>query len=167
MRFALLATTLLALCAHPTASVPEDEQIVEARRFFDRFAELEQSFDPDALDLYSDDALIVITYKDPGGRVERVIRLSGAQYKEESRPHLATARDRVEPAKYIDLEFVSEAEGVRINGRRHLKSRRFKGSYSLLIQRDASGSWKIVEERGESIRCWDTGPGTIPTCKGS
>ena len=80
-----------------------------------------------------------------------MIRLSGARYKEISRPRLATARGSIAPARYTDLKFVADAGGVRITGRRQVERRSFKGSYSLLIKPDSSGSWKILEERGEVV----------------
>jgi len=146
-----LAVSVLALCcAVPGEALAEDEQLAEARRFFERFVNLERSFDPAGLDLYADEARIVVVRKYPAGLPDRVVELSGAQYKKVARPLLPAARAINDRAKYFDLRFSREGDGVRITGKRYSERKRFTGTYSVLIQRDASGDWRIVEERGES-----------------
>jgi predicted DNA binding CopG/RHH family protein len=109
---------LLVLCisivpARSSAAAEKSEEkenlIREAKYFFNRCVAMEQSFDPAAFELMSDDAKVENIRIYPTG-MKRKMTLSGAQYKELVRKVLPLAKLRGDTNRYFNMTFTLEGE---------------------------------------------------------
>jgi hypothetical protein len=157
MLAALAAIALLALgqsaSATATAAAVQNagDPIAKAKAFFQRYVELEHSFDPAQADLYSDKAVITNKRVMPDGKVVP-LTVPALRYKKVIRDGMADARKKGDIANYTNDTYTLEKGGkVRINVTRYLALKKYASPMSMVVgPADASGKWLILEEHSES-----------------
>jgi len=117
--------------------------------FFDLYVKLAHAFDPDAADLYADNAVIRNTRIYPGGR-NRTMNMPAPKYKELIRKSMPLAKERGDTSSYRNVTFTQEDRGVRIMAIRHSNLKNYDSPISILISQTESGQWLIVEEISQS-----------------
>lgn len=121
----------------------------QAKAVFDRYIELEHSFDPTVADLYSDDALIRNKRTYPTGQV-RELTMPAPQYKALIRQTMSLTKVRGDTSSYSDINYAREGRGIRVSASRFSNLKKYSSPISLLIAPDESGRWLIFEEISES-----------------
>jgi len=143
-----LLTLLLSLPAgcRPTVAGP----VGEAHRFFDRYVELERTYDPRLVDLYADSALIKKERRLPDGGVQRG-SLSGAEFKALLRRWRPGAADREARNTYSDVSYHDLGNGyVRIEMRRRQLPKNWTSDQEFIVGPGPAGHWVIWEESAEA-----------------
>lgn len=144
-RIALLLLAFVSWTSVPTLAGPVDD----ARALFERYKQLEQSFDPSAADLYADDAVIRNKRTYPNGQV-RELTMPAPQYKALIRQTMPLAKARGDTSTYSEVTFTVEGPGVRILATRFSNLKKYSSPISLLVAPDDTGQWLIREELSES-----------------
>lgn len=148
MRLFSLAVLLLLLPLPPASAEgpkPTSSQLEKARALFQRYIDLEQSFDPALADLYADDALIRNTKVRPGGR-EYTIPIPAHQYKELLRHAIKIAQEKGDKRVYSGIEYVADARGVRMNALRISLLEETSTPVSIVFGPWHDGRWLVLEE---------------------
>lgn len=142
-----IAAFLLCLVLLPTLAFAEagPKEIEEARRMFRNFVLLENSYNPDMVDYYADDARIITTVILPNS--EREFKTTGKAFKEALAPYLYTARTVGEWFAYTNVTAVPEGNGVRILASRTSQLSDETYPYQAFVARGPGGKWLIYEER--------------------
>jgi hypothetical protein len=141
---ALLAAFVASFAISVTAAPIDD-----ARRLFERYVQLERSFDPAAADLYADDAIIKNKRTYPTGQV-RELTMPAPQYKAIIRQSMPLAKAKGDTSSYSDVTFKAEGSGVRILAVRFSNLKKYSSPISLLVTPGDDGRWLIREELSES-----------------
>ncbi|MRR58044.1 MAG: hypothetical protein EG824_07525 [Deltaproteobacteria bacterium] len=123
--------------------------IGDAKAFFDRYVQLENSFDPDVADLYAEDALIKNKRTYPTGQV-RELTMPAHKYKTLIRQAMPPAKLRGDTNSYSEITFSKEGSMVRIHATRFSNLKKYSSPISLLVAPDNTGRWLIREEVSES-----------------
>ncbi|HEX4494368.1 MAG TPA: hypothetical protein VIE43_01760 [Thermoanaerobaculia bacterium] len=154
--FALVVLCRIASAAPPaTATAAPSVQavgdpIAKAKELFQRYVELEHSFDPAQADLYSDKAMITNKRIMPDGKVVP-LTVPALRYKKVIRDGMAEARRKGDIANYTGDTYTLEKGKVRINVVRYLALKKYSSPMSMVVGPDAaSGKWLILEENSES-----------------
>jgi hypothetical protein len=113
---------------------------------FQRYQQLERTFDPALAELYADDAVVWMTRHHPDGRVGQ-LKIPGAIYRQFLRQSMAEARARGDYNAYTDVRYRAEGDGVRVTAVRRSLWRHYRSPYSALWTEVRPGKWCIVEER--------------------
>lgn len=121
----------------------------QAKVVFDRYVELERSFDPAVADLYADDALIKNKRTYPTGQ-ERKFTIPASKYKVLIRLSMPLAKVRSDTNSYSNVSYTKESNGVRVHASRFSTLKKYSSPLSLLIAPDKFGRWLIHEEISES-----------------
>ena len=155
----LIAILALAFCqvaaAAPKAAAPKTavaskgDPIARAKALFQRYVELEHSFDPAQADLYADDAVIRNRRIMPGGQMVP-LTIPASRYKNVVRQGMPEARKRGDVANYTNDTYTLEGKRVRIHVTRYLALKKYSSPMSMLVGPDATGKWVIFEEESES-----------------
>jgi hypothetical protein len=136
----------LALSLILVAAAASADDAAEVRAFFDRYVELEKSFDTAASDLYSPDARI-ITLRDGAKRIE----MKGAEYSELVARSMPLAKKRGDVSAYENVRVSPHGPGYRITATRIPAVKCVPDDrYHLDVAR-VSGEWRIVEEYTETV----------------
>lgn len=138
---AFLCIFLLPSLAHAEAGPREIE---EARKMFRQFVLLENSYNPDVVNFYADQADIVTTVIMPNS--EREFRTTGKAFKEALAPYLVTARNVGEWFAYTNVTAIPEGNGVRILASRTSQLSDETYPYQAYVARGPGGKWLIYEE---------------------
>lgn len=133
----------------PVAAVAQEESFAAAKALFERYVQLEHTFDPAVADLYADDALIQNKRTEADGRV-REIRVPAPAYKDLIRKAMPLAKTRGDISTYSDVTYTMEGERVRIKATRLSALKKHISPFSLLVGPNGRGSWVIYEELSES-----------------
>jgi hypothetical protein len=120
-----------------------------AKDFFSRYTTLEQRFDPELAELYSDKANIKVTRVYSTGVVRQLL-VPGELYKLAIRQSMAAAKETNDFNRYTDVQYTAEADKVRITATRYSQWQDYRSPYSMLLARDADSRWMIVEETVET-----------------
>ena len=123
--------------------------IEEAKTFFNQYVQSEQSFDPDAADMYADDAVIKNKRTYPTGQV-RELTMPANRYKALIRQTMPLAKLRGDTNTYSEVNFYKEGSKVRIRAKRFSNLKKYSSPISLLVAPDDSGRLLIYEEISES-----------------
>lgn len=121
----------------------------DARALFERYKQLEQSFDPAAADLYADDAVIKNKRTYPTGQLRELV-MPAPQYKARIRQAMPVAKASGDTSSYSDVTFKAEGSGVRILASRFSNLKKYSSPISLLVAPNVNGQWLIREELSES-----------------
>lgn len=129
----------------------ESESIKQAQRVFDAYVVLGDTFDPKAVDLYSDAARIQMKIVSADGSV-RELAIPTAQFKKIVREAMPVARDRGDTNTFSEVKYSVEGNAVRITMKRYSVMNKYTVPHSMLVAQGESGEWKIVEELSELKR---------------
>lgn len=121
----------------------------DARAVFERYEQLERSFDPAAADLYADDAVIKNKRTYPNGQVRELV-MPAPQYKALIRQAMPVAKDRGDTSSYSEVIFKVEGVGIRILATRFSNLKKYSSPISFLVVPNGTGQWLIREELSES-----------------
>jgi len=136
---------LFAFC-YPCFAAQDD--IRNAKMFIRKFLELSHNYDPALIDMYSDSANIVrkVVYED--GKVEKVV-IPTDLYKKSLLFFRLPAKLRGYRNEFINFSYIMEGKNVRATGLRKSNNTDIV-PISLLLGRDASGEFHILEEITET-----------------
>lgn len=142
---------LLAMCVwgFSVAARAEAPSLDDARAFFERYQQLERSFDPELASLYADDAVVWVTRIYANG-VIRQLKIPGDIYSMAIRQSMAEAAEHGDFNEYSDVQYEPDGQQVRIEASRFNLWRNYRSPYSALLRRDDEGRWRIVEEHFET-----------------
>ncbi len=142
-----IASLLFCLLVLPSLALAQigPAEMEKGRKMFREFMLLEQSYNPNLIDLYADEANIYTTVILEGG--EREFHTKGKAFKEALAPYLHTARNVGEWFAYTNVTVVPEGRGLRILASRtsHLSDETYP--YQMLVAPGPGGRWLIYEER--------------------
>lgn len=125
-------------------------RLAEARRVFQSFMALEQSYDPALADLYCDHAKIIISRKTQHGFETRQ-EFTGRQWKERLISMLPKAQVMEDSSLYSNIEFRMIAAGIKVSAFRYsgLHDYTDHGYYLILAQRGQG--LRIIEESAQNV----------------
>lgn len=122
--------------------------IQEAKNFFDQYVSFDQSFDPAASNLYSDDALIQRTRRYPTGEV-KTVKIPADQYKRLVRLEMPVAKKEGNSHKFSDTTYIPEGNRVRIKATRYSEFRQSSTPFEMVVGPSSDKHWRIFEEKTE------------------
>ncbi len=128
---------------------PKDSKKINlsaARKFFDRFTQLERSFDPAIISLYAPDAVVRERVVSAGGVVEQN-DLNLKQFSQSIISQLAARREKQKTQTYSAIQVVeSDAGRAKIYAIRSDSISKESAPFDMLIEPTTDGSWRIVEQ---------------------
>lgn len=128
--------------AHP-AFANDDK---EARYFFDQYITLSDNFDVSVASMYSDNAKIH-AYRQTAQGLERILEMTGTQWKELVVKIMPQAKEEGDINKYTNITLSVKGDTIRIKADRYSVLKCFTDNgYYMLIERDESKEFKIIEE---------------------
>lgn len=148
---ALFATTVPALPVHAgkPAKTQASPQETKARAVFDEYVRLGEAFDPAMADLYADTAKISNRRVFPDG-TSREMAMPAPSYKTLLRQVMPVAKEQNDVSRYSDVRYAIEGDKVRITATRYSVMKDYSAPHTLLVGPDTDGTWRILEESGES-----------------
>lgn len=142
--FMILNLLVLPVSANPPAGE------ADARAFFDRYIELGEAYDADLANLYSDEAVIKASRQYPDGS-RRTMQLSGSQWKSLIEKVMPLAKAQEDRSTYSNIEVEIRADQAKISADRYSERKCYRDTgYYMIIERQASGDYRIVEEYSET-----------------
>jgi hypothetical protein len=111
--------------------------------------QLTEAFDPAITDLYADTAKISNRRLFPDGS-SREMSMPAPSYKALLRQVLPVAKEQNDLDRYSEVRYVVEGDNVRITATRYSVMKDYKAPHTLLVGPDTDGTWRILEESGES-----------------
>lgn len=147
LRRLLVAAALVPLAGTALAegSDTEADRVERARELFQRYVDLEQSYDPALVELYADDAVVQTVKRLPNGATQ-AFPIPIHQYKRLVIEAMKIARERGDKQVYSQVEYVPEGTGVRVNAVRYSFPKESRYRVSILFGPTPSGEWRILEE---------------------
>lgn len=146
MRARALILSMLALAVTPAAA----DSTAAARAFFERYVEMERSYDPGIARLYADDAAIRSYRRYPHG-LERAMELSGAQWKRLIAQAMPLARAQGDRSRYSAVKVAAAGMRATIRAVRYSERKCYTDTaYYMVIERRDDGRYLIVEEYSET-----------------
>lgn len=148
---ALFASTVPAVPVHAgkPAKTQASPQEANARALFEQFVRLTESFDPAITDLYADTAKISNRRVFPDG-TSREMSMPAPSYKTLLRQVLPVAKEQNDLDRYSEVRYTVEGDKVRITATRYSVMKDYSAPHTLLVGPDTDGTWRILEESGES-----------------
>jgi len=143
-RLVLIALFLLpSLTAH---ALDERQRYEAAKKLFDDLVYLEQRYDMGLIDLYADDARIVII--ELRGDKRYKTEMTGAQLKTFYETYLLTAAHAGEWYNYSNVIISPEGDtAMRVLATRTGQKSNQPFPYQILVAPNSSGKWQIYEEQ--------------------
>jgi hypothetical protein len=139
--------------AHKPLNAPASTQAspleAKARAVFEEFVRLGEAFDLALVDLYADTAKISNRRVFPDG-TSREMAMPAASYKPLLRRVMPVAKEQNDISRYSDVRYTVEGGNVRISATRYSVMKDYSAPHSLLVGPDADGTWRVLEESGES-----------------
>lgn len=121
------------------------DDISEAKEFFNNYVKICHSYDKSLVDQYSDNALIKRYLVCPD-KTQKVKILTVKEYRDKLMFYAPMAKLIGYKNKYSSLEFTKEGDNVRIEGFRQVVKDNYKTPISILVGKNKSGKWVIMEE---------------------
>lgn len=148
---ALFATTVPAVPVHAgkPAKAEVSPQEAKARALFEQFVRLTEAFDPAITDLYAETAKISNRRMFPDG-TSREMSMPAPSYKTLLRQVLPVAKEQNDLDRYSEVRYIVEGDNVRITATRYSVMKDYSAPHTLLVGPDTDGTWRILEESGES-----------------
>jgi hypothetical protein len=131
-----------------SSSSSKNQIIAEAKKFFERYVALSNSFDPAIVDLYSDSAYIQSTRYYVGGK-SRTLRLPASEYKKMILAVLPTAKAAKDTDSYSKTTYSLESKGVKITTLRHSNLKNYDSWFVLFVRKEG-GVMKIYQELSQT-----------------
>lgn len=132
-----------------SAKAPESPQEAKALALFEEFVRLGETFDPALADLYADTAKVTNRRVFPDG-TSREMAMPAPSYKSLLRSVMPVARERNDVSRYSEVRYTIEGDNVRIRATRYSVMKDYSAPHSLLVGPDTDGTWRVLEESGES-----------------
>lgn len=145
-RSSVLAVILLCTAC---ASGSQSSAVQDAKTFFENYQSLGTSYDPSVADTYCDKASIRYTRITPDGQ-QRLIEMSGTQWKGVIRSALPVSKARGDYSTYSNVSYTPEGENVRITATRYSVLKDYSSPSSWLVGECDGRDWTILEEVGET-----------------
>ncbi len=143
----LVVKASFLLCFALPLAAAEDSEYLE---FFQRYDALYQSFDPEVIDLYSDQVVVSAVQILPDGG-QRTLQLKGEQWKEMLRDSLGLAKKRGDRSEYTNIAVEHLEDGARITADRYSTVKCFQDDgFHLRVRKEADGQLRIVEAAMQS-----------------
>ena len=150
MRFllqVLVFMTVLAPAAFAQGEIPQS-----AVDFFKNYIRQEYAHDTSITDNYSSKAVIKVKkiYAPETNMPSRDIQIPFSQYKTMVINAMPQIKAENNVNEYYDVKYAWEGNNIRIFATRFEILKSYSSPYSVLIQKNWLGSWKIIEETAES-----------------
>lgn len=145
----LLGLSAWTVQARDPAKSTESAAERQAHALFDRFVELGETFDPAMADLYADTAKITNRRVLPDG-TSREMAMPAPSYRTLLRRIMPAAKESNDIDRYSEVRYTVEGDNVRIRATRHSVLKDYSAPHMLLVGPDTDGTWRILEESGES-----------------
>ncbi len=145
-----LVSVIISLLLLPTFVVAAGDTKVEAKEFFERYIILGENFDKSVADLYSDNAIIKVKRLYPNGQMKEMA-FGGTKWKSLVKKSMPLGKARGDISKFSDIKIFLNNTNVTIKANRYsvLKCYTDKGYY-MVIEKDSTGKYQIVEEYMET-----------------
>lgn len=141
IRVAMLMGTALLLSGSAYAAEPD---VAVGKKCFDQYVALEAKYDPAAIGMIKDDAIIEITDTDAGGK-PAIHRLDAVKFKQAALASLPESKKEHEQDLYKDVKIMPENGLFRVHARDYSVTHRAEAKVSMLIGPDAKGACGISE----------------------
>jgi hypothetical protein len=135
--------------ANMSAASQASPQESKARAVFGEYVRLGEAFDPALVDLYAETAKISNRRVFPDG-TSRELAMPAASYKPLLRRVMPVAKEQNDVSRYSDVRYAVEGDNVRITATRYSVMKDYSAPHALLVGPDADGTWRVLEESGES-----------------
>ncbi len=119
--------------------------------FFEEYQRLWHSFDQSVVNLYSDDARIIGKRKLENG-LEQTLEYSGIKFKESVVDTMGIVKRRGDISQFSEIKIELDEGSAKISAKRYSVIKCFfDNNYYMVVERQASGNFLIIEESAESI----------------
>ena len=144
-------TFLTIVASLAVVSVQADSTDTKAARaFFTKYIELGDRYDEKVANLYSDGAVIRTYRRYPHG-LERAMELSGSQWKALLVKTMPLAKAQADRSTYSNVEVSVTGPKAKIKANRYSVGKCYTDTeYFMVIERQSSGAYLIVEEYSET-----------------
>jgi ketosteroid isomerase-like protein len=143
-----LSVLLLVIGVNVVSPAVAADAVTDALALFRDYEARSARFDSALADLYSDDALIRTKRVDSRG--VRELSFSGGKWKLMIRAAMPVAKMRGDTNRFSDLSARATGNAVVITAKRHSDLKGYTSPLTLIVRKDGSGAWKIVEEESET-----------------
>ena len=128
----------------------QDADAESAKRFFETYVKMGESFDASMADLYLDSATIKNIRRYPNGS-EKSMQLTGAQWKELVRKVMPMAKAKGDVSTFSEIYVSIDGKRAKIKANRYSNLRCYTDTgYYMIIERQPDGEYKIVREYTET-----------------
>lgn len=136
------ALALCLACGGAGAAVTS----AEALQFFDRYVKLGEAFDPALADLYRDESRIQARRRMGVGN-DRLMELTGAQWRPLIRNAMPAAKARGDRARFSNLKAEPQGERTRVRAERYSVLKCYTDTdFYVVVARDRENKLYIAEE---------------------
>jgi len=149
MRFAHAVLILVLSLASAQVSAQSADSTA-ARAFFARYVALGEAYDDRVGSLYSDSAVIRTHRRYPHG-LERALELSGSQWKALLKKVMPLAKAQGDRSRFSNIRVSTADARATIKADRYSVRKCYTDTgYYMLVERQPSGAYLIVEEYSET-----------------
>lgn len=134
--------TILVLMIGLCAFAGEQE---DALKFFNNFVNASNNYSPELLNMYSNNARIIRQIIKPNGQTVNIY-FSASDYKKQMKLNAKIAQLRNYKNYYSNLNIDKVSNGYKISALRRPSPSDYKLKAYTIVQKQANGSWLIVEE---------------------
>jgi hypothetical protein len=134
------------------AEMRRQQLFFEASQFFQRYQVMTSLYDPSVLDMYANNAQVIITTNGPSGR-SSTQAVSKAELETALPISLPAARRRGAYDSFSEVEYKFQdstdttLDRILITATRYVSPDRYRAPHSMLLGRNEAGRWYILEER--------------------
>ena len=139
------ALMVLGLCAGASWA----DNAAEALALFREYESRSARFDASVADLYAENARITTRRIMPDGSV-RTLSFRGSDWKSLIRQAMPAAKQRGNINSFRQVTTRPEGDRVFVRAERHSQLKGYTSPFTMVLQRDLNGAWKIVEEQSET-----------------
>lgn len=120
-------------------------EIDEARAFFNSFVNASNTYNPNLLNMYSDNAKIIRQVVKPDGTTANA-PFSMSDYRTQMKISEGVAKVRKYKNYYSDIRVSKVSNGYKINALRKPSASDYKLKAIMVVQKQPNGKWLIIEE---------------------
>lgn len=117
----------------------------EALKFFNNFVNASNTYNPELLNMYSDNAKIIRQIIKPDGSTANAY-FSIDDYKKQMRISSKIAKMKHYKNEYSNIRVTKVSNGYKIDSMRKPSLSDYKLKSSMVVQKQPNGKWLIVEE---------------------
>lgn len=112
--------------------------------------QLNDAFDPEVANLYTDASKIKALRRYPGG-ADRVIEIAGAQWRSMLVSSMPLAKSKGDLSRFTNIRVESEGDRVRVTADRYSALKCYTDkNYYMLVAKDPTGRLYVAEEYFEN-----------------